>query len=157
MKSDSLKGKKAPQFKLPNQDDDLRTNASWKGQWLVLYFYPRDNTPGCTTEAVEFTSLLSQFKDKDAAIVGVSPDSVSSHQKFISKKELQVELLSDSEKKAAEAFGVWQLKKMAGREYMGVVRTTFLIDPKGIVQEVWEKVKVKGHVSAVYDTLCDLS
>ena len=151
-----LKGKKAPTFRLNNQDNLPRSNTTYRGHWLVLYFYPRDNTPGCTTEAVEFTSLINRFSDKDAQIVGISPDTVSSHQKFIKKKGLKIELLSDSEKKTAESFGVWQLKKMAGREYMGVVRTTFLIDPKGTIQEVWEKVKVKGHAGAVYDTLCTL-
>ena len=152
-----LKGKKAPTFKLNNQDNALRTNTAYKGHWLVLYFYPRDNTPGCTTEAIEFTSLIEKFSNKGAQIVGISPDSVTSHRKFADKKALKIELLSDSEKKVAEAYGVWQQKKMAGREYMGVVRTTFLIDPKGTIKEVWETVKVKGHIEAVYGTLCTLS
>ncbi|MBN2718383.1 MAG: peroxiredoxin [Deltaproteobacteria bacterium] len=152
-----LMGKKAPLFQLKNQNDEERSNASYKGHWLVLYFYPKDNTPGCTTEAIEFTTLLNKFGSRDAVIAGISPDSVASHQKFIDKQNLKIELLSDSDKQAAEACGVWQLKKMAGREYMGVVRTTFLIDPKGVVKEVWENVKVKEHADTVYTAVCQLA
>ncbi|MBN2527274.1 MAG: peroxiredoxin [Deltaproteobacteria bacterium] len=157
MNSSDLIKKKAPAFKLHNQNDELRTNRDYIGQWLVLYFYPKDNTPGCSTEAMEFTQLKKQFFQKGAVIVGVSPDSVASHQKFIEKKDLDIELLSDEKKTAASAFGVWQLKKMAGKEYMGVVRTTFLIDPQGTIQQVWQKVRVKGHVDAVMAELCDFT
>ena len=153
----TLIGHKAPAFKLKNHEGVERTNRDYTGKWLILYFYPKDNTPGCTTEALAFTELKTMFSNKDAVVVGVSPDSVASHQKFILKKSLNVELLSDTEKSAAEAFGVWQLKKMAGREYMGVVRTTFVISPEGIVKEVFEKVKVNGHVEAVFNRLCLLS
>ena len=157
MKPGELTGKKAPSIKLNNQDDVQRTNNDYSNQWLILYFYPKDNTPGCTTEAQTFTSLKKQFSEKNATIVGVSPDSVASHQKFIQKKALNVELLSDPAHVAAEKFGVWQQKQMAGRKYMGIVRTTFVISPDGIVKEVFEQVKVSGHVEAVYDTLCSLS
>lgn len=152
-----LIGHKAPEFTLQNHEGKERSNTDFLGKWLILYFYPKDNTPGCTQEALAFTELKTKFSKKDAVIIGVSPDSVASHQKFIQKKSLNVELLSDTEKSAAEAFGVWQLKKMAGREYMGVVRTTFVISPDGIVKEVFEKVKVNGHVEAVFDRLCVLS
>jgi thioredoxin-dependent peroxiredoxin len=152
-----LIGHQAPAFRLENHEGIERTNRDYLGKWLILYFYPKDNTPGCTTEALAFTELKTKFSKKDAVIVGVSPDSVASHQKFTHKKSLNVELLSDTEKSAAEAFGVWQLKKMAGREYKGVVRTTFVISPDGIVKEVFEKVKVNGHVEAVFNRLCLLS
>lgn len=148
-------GHDAPGFKLKNQDDIVRTNADFKDNWLVLYFYPKDNTPGCTNEAIAFTELKQKFSSRNAHIVGVSPDSVISHQKFIQKKDLSLELLSDIDKTAAQSFGVWQQKKMAGREYMGVVRTTFLIDPEGKIQHKWENLKVNGHADAVYTQLCE--
>lgn len=156
MSATKLLETQAPQFSLQNQEGQTRTNANYRGKWLILYFYPKDNTPGCTTEALEFTSLKNRFEDLDCVIVGISPDSTASHQKFIHKQNLSIELLSDPERKASVSFGVWQMKKMAGREYMGVVRTTFLINPDGVVQQVWESVKVKGHVTSVFDHLCSL-
>ncbi|MBN2893337.1 MAG: thioredoxin-dependent thiol peroxidase, partial [Bacteroidales bacterium] len=124
-----------------------------KGKWIVLYFYPKDNTPGCTTEACDFTATLLAFDDLDAIILGVSPDSAAKHRNFIEKKDIGFTLLSDEEKTMCQAYGVWQLKKFMGKEYMGVVRTTFIIDPDGKIAQIWDKVKVKGHAQDVHDTL----
>jgi peroxiredoxin Q/BCP len=121
-----------------------------------LYFYPKDNTQGCTTEACDFTVALPDFEGLDAVILGVSPDSPKKHRNFIEKKELQITLLADEDKEVLESYGVWQLKKMYGREYMGVVRSTFLIDPDGKIAKIWDKVKVKGHVEAVKKELFEL-
>lgn len=114
-----------------------------KGKWIVLYFYPKDNTPGCTTQACDFTAAEPQFDDLDAVILGVSPDSPKKHQNFISKKELEITLLSDEQKEVCQSYGVWQLKKMCGKEYMGVVRSTFIINPNGDIVAFWDKVRVR--------------
>ncbi len=142
-------GESVPDFCLPNQDEEEICFRDIKGKWIVLYFYPKDNTPGCTTEAVEFTEALPDFEGLNAIILGVSPDSPKKHRNFIEKKELKITLLSDEEKELCNAFGVWQLKKFMGREYMGVVRSTFIINPEGKIAAAWTKVKVKGHVEAV--------
>jgi len=147
---------KAPLFCLPNQDDVEICLRDLKGKWIVLYFYPKDNTPGCTTQACDFTENLLVFEDLDAVILGVSPDSPKKHRNFIAKKELKITLLSDEEKKVLQQYGVWQLKKMYGREYLGVVRTTYLIDPDGTVAYRWDKVRVKGHIEAVKTKLKEL-
>ena len=119
-------GTKAPAFCIPNQDEVEICLRDLAGKWIVLYFYPKDNTPGCSTQACDFTASIPNFEDLDAIILGVSPDSPKKHRNFIEKKSIGFTLLSDEEKKVCEAYGVWQLKKMCGREYMGVVRTTFL-------------------------------
>ena len=149
-------GEKAPDFCLPNQDMEEICLRDLRGSWVVLYFYPKDNTPGCTTEACDFTEALPDFTDLGATILGVSPDSPKKHQNFIAKKDLKITLLSDEDKAVLQAYGVWQLKKNYGREYMGVVRSTYLIDPDGNVTYVWEKVRVKGHVEAVKQKLAEL-
>lgn len=149
-------GKKAPEFTLANQDEVEISLRDLKGKWLVLYFYPKDNTPGCTTEACDFTDAMPEFEDLDAVILGVSPDSPKKHRNFIEKKSLEITLLSDEEKEASKAYGVWQLKKMYGREYMGIQRSTFIIDPKGEVAAKWDKVRVKGHVDEVKARLEEL-
>ena len=149
-------GEKAPEFCLPNQDNEEVCLRDLQGSWVVLYFYPKDNTPGCTTEALDFTAHLEEFQALGATVLGVSPDSVRKHQNFIAKKDLKVTLLADEEKEVCQAYGVWQLKKNYGREYMGVVRSTFIIDPDGIIRAKWEKVKVKGHVEEVLNTLKEL-
>ncbi|MEA3354115.1 MAG: thioredoxin-dependent thiol peroxidase [Campylobacterota bacterium] len=136
-------GTKAPQFCIPNQDEVEICLRDLKGKWIVLYFYPKDNTPGCTTQACDFTTAEPEFDDLDAVILGVSPDSPKKHQNFIAKKELGITLLSDEQKEVCEAYGVWQLKKMMGREYMGVVRTTFIINPEGEIAAAWDKVRVR--------------
>lgn len=150
-------GDKAPNFCLPNQDDTEICLRDLEGSWIVLYFYPKDNTPGCTTEACEFTEAEVEFVNMGAIILGVSPDSPKKHRNFIEKKELSITLLADEEKVACEKYGVWQLKKNYGREYMGVVRSTFIINPNGEIAAIWEKVRVKGHVEAVKLTLEELS
>ena len=127
-----------------------------KGKWIVLYFYPKDNTPGCTTEACEFTAAEPQFDDLNAIILGVSADSTKKHRNFIEKKELGITLLSDESTEMMQQYGVWQLKKNYGKEYMGIVRTTLIIDPEGTVQELWEKVRVKDHVAKVQEKLAEL-
>jgi peroxiredoxin Q/BCP len=127
-----------------------------KGKWIVLYFYPKDNTPGCTTEACEFTEALPDFSDMDAIVLGVSADSTAKHRNFIEKKELDLTLLSDEDTSMMQEYGVWQLKKNFGKEYMGIVRTTYIIDPDGIVKAVFKKVKVKEHVAKVKEKLQEL-
>ena len=149
-------GHKAPEFCLPNQDNEEICLRDLRGTWVVLYFYPKDSTPGCTTEACDFTEALPDFTQLGATILGVSPDSVKRHQNFIAKKDLKITLLSDEGKEVLQRYGVWQLKKNYGREYMGVVRSTYLIDPDGNVAAVWEKVRVKGHVEAVKAKLEEL-
>ncbi len=149
-------GKKAPEFCLPNQDDVEICLRDLKGKWIVLYFYPKDNTPGCTTEACEFTQAEPEFSDLDAIILGVSADSTKKHRNFIEKKDLGITLLSDESTQVMQEYGVWQLKKNYGREYMGIVRTTLIIDPDGNVVEIWEKVRVKDHVAKVKARLAEL-
>ncbi len=147
---------KAPEFCLPNQDDVEICSRDLKGKWVVLYFYPRDNTPGCTTEACEFTEAAPDFSDLDAIILGVSADSTKKHRNFIEKKDLGITLLSDESTEMMQEYGVWQLKKNYGKEYMGIVRTTLIIDPEGIVRALWEKVRVKDHVANVKAKLEEL-
>ena len=144
---------KAPEFCLPNQDDIEICLRDLKGKWIVLYFYPRDNTPGCTTEACEFTQAAPDFSELDAIILGVSADSTKKHRNFIEKKELGITLLSDEDTKMMQEYGVWQLKKNYGKEYMGIVRTTFIIDPDGVIKAIWNKVRVKEHVAKVKEEL----
>ena len=149
-------GDAVPDFCLPNQDEEEICFRDIKGKWIVLYFYPKDNTPGCTTEALEFTEALPDFEGLNALVLGVSPDSAKKHRNFIEKKGLKITLLADEEKEVCQLFGVWQLKKNYGREYMGVVRSTFIIDPDGKIAAKWEKVRVKGHVEAVKEKLAAL-
>jgi len=138
-----------PDFCLANQDEEEICFRDIKGRWIVLYFYPKDNTPGCTTEACDFTVSLPDFEKLDTIVLGVSPDSPKKHRNFIEKKDLKITLLSDEDKELCRTFGVWQHKKFMGKEYMGVVRSTFIINPKGEVAALWEKVRVKGHVDDV--------
>ena len=149
-------GDTIPDFCLPNQDEEEICFRDIKGRWIVLYFYPKDNTPGCTTEACDFTEALPDFTALEAIVLGVSPDSPKKHRNFIEKKDLKITLLADEEKELCKKFGVWQLKKNYGREYMGVVRSTFLIAPNGTLAYKWEKVRVKGHVDEVKAKLEEL-
>jgi peroxiredoxin Q/BCP len=146
-------GTQAPPFCLPNQDEVEICLRDLKGKWVVLYFYPKDLTPGCTTEACDFTEALPDFEKLDAVVLGVSPDSPEKHRRFIEKKGLALTLLSDEEKSVLKAYGAWGLKKMYGKEFEGVIRSTFLIDPAGKIAAVWPKVRVKGHVAAVKEKL----
>jgi len=147
---------KATDFCLPNQDDEEVCLNDFSGKWVVLYFYPKDNTKACTLEAIDFTNYLKEFEGLNASIIGVSPDSVKSHQNFIKKHDLKITLLSDPEHSVLEKYGVWQKKKMYGREYFGVVRSTFIIDTKGYIKNAWRKVRVKGHVEQVKQKLTEL-
>lgn len=149
-------GQKAPEFATPNQRGEISKLADFAGQWLVLYFYPKDNTPGCTTEAIDFTALSPQFQQLNAVILGVSPDSAKSHCRFIEKHNLTIQLLSDTEHQLAEIYQVWGLKKFMGKEYMGIKRSTFLIDPQGNIAYIWSNVKVKAHSEAVLKKLEEL-
>ncbi len=149
-------GQKAPEFCLPNSDNVEICLRDLKGKWVVLYFYPKDLTPGCTTEACEFSEALPDFEGMDAVILGVSPDPAEKHRKFIEKKDLKITLLSDEEKEVLKAYGAWGPKKLYGREYEGVIRSTFIIDPEGNIAAVWPKVRVKGHVEAVKQKLEEL-
>ncbi len=146
-------GSKAPNFKLKDQNSKEYSLKNFKGNRIVLYFYPKDDTPGCTIEAKDFSELLAKFKKQNAVIIGISKDSVESHNKFTCKYELKLLLLSDPDHKTIEDYGVWQEKKNYGKTYMGIVRTTYLIDENGKIKKIWEKVKAKGHAEEVLNSL----
>jgi peroxiredoxin Q/BCP len=129
------------------------TLADYAGKWLVLYFYPKDSTPGCTTEGIDFNALLPKFRKLGAEILGVSRDSLKSHQNFCEKQGFKFDLVSDPDEKLCKAFDVIKPKKLYGREYVGIERSTFLIDPQGVVRQAWRPVKVPGHAQAVLDAL----
>ena len=150
-------GKKAHAFTLPDQDEQQVKMSDYAGRWVVLYFYPRDNTPGCTKEACEFTDGLEQFEALDAVVLGCSPDTPQSHRKFIEQHELGVTLLSDPEHKAMEKYGAWGEKKMYGKVRQGVIRSTVLIDPKGKVAHHWKNVRAAGHAEKVRQKLEELA
>jgi thioredoxin-dependent peroxiredoxin len=143
------KGSKPPAFMLPTDDGGTVSLADLAGRPAVIYFYPKDDTPGCTAEAKDFTRLAPEFRATGVAVVGISPDSVKRHQKFREKYELDVRLAADEDHAVAEKFGVWIEKSMYGRKYMGVDRATFLIDAKGRIAEAWRKVKVPEHAEEV--------
>lgn len=147
--SNIKQGDKAPEFKGVNQNGDTVSLSSYAGKKLVLYFYPKDDTPGCTAEACNLRDNYNQLLSEGYAILGVSPDNEKKHQKFIDKYDLPFDLLADIEKETCEMFGVWVQKSMYGREYMGVARTTFIIDENGIVEEVISKVKTKEHTAQI--------
>ena len=142
-------GDPAPAFSAKDQSGNLVCLEHFKNTWLILYFYPRDNTPGCTTEAINFSEHQAFFESLGVKILGVSSDSEKSHCKFIEKHHLTIQLLSDPDHQVAEAYGAWGLKKFMGKESMGILRSTFLIDPTGTIAYVWPKVKVKEHVNEV--------
>ena len=144
-------GSKAPDFSCAVDGDRRVSLADYAGKKLVIYFYPKDDTPGCTTEAIEFTSKRDAFAAANTEIVGVSADSVEKHEKFKSKHNLGVTLLSDPDQKMLEAYGVWVEKNMYGRKYMGIERATFLVGEDGKILNIWRKVRVKGHVDDVLE------
>lgn len=148
-----IEGAKAPEIVLNNAYGKKVKLSDFKGKQVVLYFYPRDNTPGCTLEGRDFSALLPQFKKKNAVVIGVSPDSEKSHCGFIEKHGLTVDLLSDPEHAVLEKYGVWQEKSLYGKKHMGIVRTTFLIDANGIIKKIWNKVKVNNHAQEVLESL----
>ncbi|MEJ8307720.1 thioredoxin-dependent thiol peroxidase [Agrobacterium larrymoorei] len=144
-------GDEAPDFRLPRNGGGDISLSELKGKAVVLYFYPKDDTSGCTTEAIDFSALGAEFEAANAVVIGISPDSVKSHDKFAAKHSLTVMLAADEDKSALEAYGVWKEKSMYGKKYMGVERTTFLIAPDGKIAKIWSKVKVPGHAQAVLD------
>ncbi|ARJ57278.1 thioredoxin-dependent thiol peroxidase [Campylobacter cuniculorum] len=144
---------KAPQFELLNQDGVKISLKDFIGKKVILYFYPKDNTPGCTTQACEFTQNYEKFMDKNAVIIGISPDSIQSHGQFIEKFKLKHILLSDDEKEVAKNYGVWGVKKNYGKEYEGIIRSTFVIDEKGNIAKIYRNVRVKDHVLKVLEEL----
>jgi len=146
-------GKKAPQFTLPDSDGNKVSLKDYLGQKVVLYFYPKDNTSGCTKEACDFRDSIAQFKKLKVAVLGVSKDSQSSHIKFRDKYDLNFPLLSDVDTKVIQKYGVWKEKSMYGKKYMGVERTTFLIDEKGKIEKIYRKVKVADHVEQILTDL----
>lgn len=149
-------GKKAPAFTLPSVSGGKVSLKDFKGKNVVLYFYPKDNTPGCTQEACDFRDNFARVEAQGAVVLGVSPDSVKSHEKFRDKHDLPFELLSDESHDMLEKYGVWKEKKLYGRSFMGVVRTTMLIDGEGVIRRIWPKVKVKGHVDEVLEAIAEL-
>lgn len=146
-------GNKAPAFSLPNQDGKKISLKDFLGKKVVLYFYPKDMTSGCTKEACDFRDHIKLFNNKDVVVLGVSPDSVQSHKKFQEKYNLPFDLLSDESKKVLEKYGVWKEKSMYGKKYFGVERTTFIIDEKGKIKKIFPRVKVEGHVKQVLEAL----
>ncbi len=153
MERDLEVGAKAPEFTLPDQDGKSVSLKNFKGKQVVLYFYPKDDTPGCTKEACDFRDAQVPIKKTGAIVLGVSPDGAASHRKFIEKYGLPFVLLSDEEKTAAKAYGVWKLKSMYGKKYWGIERSTFVIDETGRVKAVFRKVKVDGHADEVLAAL----
>ncbi|PCI05409.1 MAG: peroxiredoxin [Hyphomicrobiales bacterium] len=150
------KGDQAPDFNLPTDGDGTFALSANRDKIVVLFFYPKDDTSGCTMEAIDFTGKLAEFEKLGAIVIGLSPDPVKKHDKFITKHDLKVTLVSDEEKEALQAYGIWLEKSMYGRKYMGVERTTLLIDKSGKVVEAWHKVKVPGHVDEVLERLKSL-
>lgn len=143
----------APNFTAVNDGGGTISLADFLGKYIVLYFYPKDNTTGCTAEACDFRDNMSVLTEYDTAVIGVSPDSVKSHNKFREKYALNFTLLSDEDKEICRLYGVWTEKSMYGRKYMGVERTTFLIDKQGLIRRIWRKVKVRGHIAEVLSFL----
>ena len=146
-------GDRAPTFKLPADGGDEISSESLLGKTVILYFYPKDDTSGCTKEAIEFTNLLGKFDKEGAVVLGVSKDDIKAHDKFVKKHKLKVRLLSDSDGSLCESYAVWVEKSMYGRKYMGIERSTFLIDENGMIKAMWRKVKVTGHAEAVLNAV----
>ncbi|SFS13112.1 thioredoxin-dependent thiol peroxidase [Yoonia litorea] len=148
-------GDNAPDFNLPRDGGEMVSLSDFSGKKVVLYFYPKDDTPGCTKEAIGFTDMVDAFDAAGAVILGVSKDSVTKHDKFVAKHDLKIALLSDEEGDVCERYGVWVEKNMYGKKYMGIERATFLIGADGKIAQIWRKVKVPGHVDAVLAAVKD--
>lgn len=146
-------GQPAPTFTLPRDGGSTLTLSDFAGKPVVLYFYPKDDTTGCTAQAIDFTQLKPQFEKAGAVVIGVSPDSAKKHDKFKAKYQIGIDLVADEERKALEAYGVWAEKSMYGRKYMGVERSTFLIGSDGKIARIWRKVKVPGHAAEVLEAV----
>jgi len=146
----------APDFSLPDQDNKIHKLSDYKGKWVLLYFYPKDNTPGCTTEACTLRDAFEEFDRKNAVVLGVSADSPKSHAGFVSKHKLPFTLLSDEGKEVLKEYGVWAKKKFLGKEYMGILRNSYLIDPKGKIVKIYEGVKPAKHAEEVLVDLIKL-
>ena len=146
-------GSPAPKFTLQDHDETELSLSELKGSWIVLYFYPRDDTPGCTVEACEFTEGIAAFDEMDAVVLGCSPDPPETHRKFIAKHDLKLRLLSDPDHGVMEAYGAWGEKNMYGRVTVGVIRSTVIIDPDGVIAHRWKRVKAKGHAAKVRERL----
>ena len=144
-------GSTAPNFSLPGDGNSDINLSDYSGEKLVLFFYPKDSTPGCTTEAIEFSENIAEFNNAGAQVIGASKDSVKRHDNFITKNDLKVRLVSDEEGKMLESYGVWMEKKNYGKTYMGIERTTMIIDATGTIIKIWRKVRVKGHVAEVLE------
>lgn len=149
-------GAEAPDFSLPDQQGKAHRLQDLRGQWVVLYFYPKDSTPGCTKQACAFRDHQTELEQLAASVLGISPDAVSSKTRFAQKQQLNFPILADTDRQACEAYGVWQEKKNYGRTYFGVVRTTYLIDPRGRIHHCWSPVRVAGHVEAVLQMLASV-
>jgi len=144
-------GDDAPDFCLLNQDEEKTCLKDYKDKNIILYFYPKDNTPGCSMEAMMFTKYKPEFEKLNTKIIGISKDSCQSHKKFIEKKNLNLTLISDEDKEIHQKYGVWRMKKFMGKEFLGTIRTTFLIDKNGKIKKIWDNVKVKNHVEDVLE------
>lgn len=143
----------APLFTLPNQDNAEISLKDLRGSYIILYFYPKDKTPGCTTEACDFRDNLKDLQSLNAIVLGISPDSAKSHQSFIEQEHLNFTLLSDTHKEVLKLYNAWGAKKLYGKEYEGVIRSTFIINPEGKIVAIWRNVKVKGHINEVKEKL----
>lgn len=152
-----LINKKAPDFALLDQEGKIRMLSDYKGKWIALFFYPKDDTPGCTKEACSFRDNLESLTQKNIVVIGVSADSVMSHKKFAEKHNLTYPLLSDTEKKVIISYGAWGIKKFMGREYEGILRNTYLINPQGIIKRIYEKVTPQNHVIQILDDIATLA
>lgn len=150
-------GDKAPDFTLPADNNGPVTLSGLLGRNVILFFYPKDNTPGCTAESCDFRDHMTHFEDKGVSVIGISKDSLKSHEKFRDKHGLNFPLASDEEGKVCDAYGVWKEKNMYGRTFMGIERTTFLIDSEGTIRNIWRKVKVKDHVSEVLKAASEIA
>ena len=148
---------KAKNFSLPASNGNVVSLEDFKGKNIIVYFYPKDNTPGCTTEACSFRDSFEEFQSSETIILGISKDSIKKHNGFIEKHNLPFLLLSDEDGKVCEDYGVWQLKKMMGKEYMGIVRSTFLIDKDGNLVKEWKAVKVNGHIEEVLEFVKEMN